>query len=77
MAIDGLAAIAEQTFTDGDDAFVFHFAVFDATPETTDLTDDPGLVDEAIDDVAWHDSLPENTFDRDLYARLLDGERTG
>ncbi|MGQ5517744.1 NUDIX hydrolase [Halococcus saccharolyticus] len=74
VRIDGLAAIAEQTFTDGDDAFVFHFAVFDATPESTALTDDPGLADEAIDDVAWHDSLPENTFDRDLYTRLLDGE---
>lgn len=77
VRIDGLAAIAEQTFTDGDDAFVFHFAVFDATPGGTALTDDPGLADEAIDDVAWHDSLPENTFDPDLYARLLDDERNG
>jgi ADP-ribose pyrophosphatase YjhB (NUDIX family) len=74
VRIDGLAAIAEQTFTDSDDTFVFQFAVFDATPETTVLTDDPGLANEAIDDVAWHRSLPENTFDHDLYARLLDTE---
>jgi ADP-ribose pyrophosphatase YjhB (NUDIX family) len=74
VRIDALAAIAEQTFTDGDDAFVFHFAVFDAIPETTDLTDDPGLTDEAIAEAAWHSSLPANTFDRELYTRLLDGE---
>jgi ADP-ribose pyrophosphatase YjhB (NUDIX family) len=74
VRIHALAAIAEQTFTDGDDAFVFHFAVFDAIPETTDLTDDPGLTDEAIAEAAWHSSLPANTFDRELYARLLDGE---
>ncbi|WP_049898442.1 NUDIX hydrolase [Halococcus agarilyticus] len=73
VRIDGLAAIAEQTFTDGDDAFVFHFAVFEATPESTVLTDDPGLTDEAIAEAAWHGSLPADTFEPDLYARLLDG----
>ena len=74
VRIEGLAAIAEQTFTDGDDAFGFHFAVFAATPGNTILADDPGLADEAIAEAAWHDSLPADTFDRDLYSRLLDGE---
>jgi 8-oxo-dGTP diphosphatase len=72
VRIDGLAAIAEQTFTDGRTSFVFHFAAFDATPESTDLATDPGIGDEPIDDVAWHESLPENTYDRELYSRLLD-----
>ena len=72
VRIDGLAAIAEQTFTDGRESFVFRFAAFDATPERTDVAADPGLADEPIDDVAWHGSLPENAYDRDLYARLLD-----
>lgn len=76
VRIDGLAAIAEQTFTDGRDAFVLRFAVFDATPETTALASDPGLEGETIDDAAWHGSLPADTFDRDLYSRLLDRDRT-
>ena len=74
IAVTGLAAIAEQTFTDGRETFVFHFAVFDATPETTDLATEPGIDGEAIHDVAWHDSLPENTFDREFYTRLLGRE---
>ncbi|WP_435078121.1 NUDIX hydrolase [Halococcus sp. AFM35] len=75
--IDGLAAIAEQTFTDGRESFVFHFAAFDATAESHEVTADPGLEDEPIHDVAWHESLPENAYDRDLYVRLLDRKRGG
>lgn len=75
VRVDGLAAIAKQTFTDGRDSLVFHFAVFDATADTTTLTADPGLDGETIETVAWHESLPENSYDPDLYARLLDRNR--
>ena len=72
VRIDGLAAIAEQTFTDGRESLQFHFAVFDVSAESTSLAANPGVDGEDIDEIAWHDSLPENTYDPDLYGRLLD-----
>ena len=72
IRLDGLAAIATQTFTDGTDSVGFRFAVFDATARDSALAADPGIEGETIDDVAWHASLPAATFDSDLYVRLLD-----
>jgi ADP-ribose pyrophosphatase YjhB (NUDIX family) len=72
--IEGLAAIAEQTFVRRGSAAIyeFQFATFLAEPTSTDprLPDDPD--DDAVDEVAWHASVPKNTFDRDLVERLFD-----
>jgi ADP-ribose pyrophosphatase YjhB (NUDIX family) len=76
VAVRTLAAIAEQTFVHADtgESFEFHFATFWADPVTTTTDDDPGLEDETIHEAVWTGTLPENTFDRDLVARLLDDE---
>jgi ADP-ribose pyrophosphatase YjhB (NUDIX family) len=72
--IEGLAAIAEQTFLrrGSADSYEFRFATFLAEPAdgTPGLPDDPS--DDAVDEVAWHASVPENTFDRGLVERLFD-----
>jgi ADP-ribose pyrophosphatase YjhB (NUDIX family) len=44
----------------------FYFAHYVATPETSALTDDPGLADEDIERAVWAESVPENTVDRDV-----------
>ena len=54
----------------GDDSFEFHFATFFAEPTTTVLAADPGRPGEGIDEAAWRTEVPENTFDRELVARL-------
>lgn len=67
-----LLAVTEQTFVNTADGreFDFRFATFRGLPDGTAVSDDPGIEDEEIAAVAWHDALPENTFDRDLVARL-------
>ena len=72
VEIVGLGAVAEQTFrrAGGDATYMFHFATFLAEPSSTDLTADPGRPDEGIDEVAWRETIPEATFDRDLVVRL-------
>ncbi|PSQ14886.1 NUDIX hydrolase [Halobacteriales archaeon QS_8_69_73] len=72
VEIVGLGAVAEQTFrrAGGDATYAFHFATFLAEPSSTDLTADPGRPDEGIDEVAWRETIPEATFDRDLVVRL-------
>ncbi|WP_129116488.1 NUDIX hydrolase [Halegenticoccus tardaugens] len=72
VEIDGLAAISEQTFVSGDDAFRFHFATFDATPATTEPTEDPGLDGEEITAVEWRETIPADTYDRELVVALLE-----
>ena len=74
IEIDGLAAINEQQFVNADDGrrFEFRFAMFAATPLTTDLAAEPGLEDEDIAAVEWFASLPENTYEPDRYARLFE-----
>ncbi len=76
VSLSGLAGIAEQTFSHQTTAesFVFRFAMFEATPETTDVADDPGLPDESISSVEWHTSVPADTYTRDLVVELL-GQR--
>ena len=72
VEIVGLGAVAEQTFrrAGGDATYAFHFATFLAEPSSTDLAADPGRPDEGIDEVAWRETIPEATFDRDLVVRL-------
>lgn len=76
VEIDGLAAINEQRFVDTENSGRFRlcFAMFDATPTTTELAADPGLDGEDIHAVEWFDSLPETTYDDELYSRLFDRE---
>jgi 8-oxo-dGTP diphosphatase len=72
VEIDGLAAIREKTYVHEGEGrrFDFRFAMFDATPRTTELATDPGLENEDIRAVEWHDSLPKNTYEHDLLTRL-------
>ena len=72
VEITGLGAIAEQTFQrrGGTATFEFYFATFVGRPESTDIAADPGRPSEGIDEAAWHDAIPENTFDRNLVARV-------
>ncbi|MFC7154307.1 NUDIX hydrolase [Halomarina halobia] len=72
VEIDGLAAISEQTFVSGAEAFRFYFATFDATPATTEPPEDPGLDGEDIRAVEWREAIPADTYDRDLVLALLD-----
>lgn len=73
VRIDGLLAVSEQTFVNAADgrAFDFYFATFRGVPDGGTLTDDPGVPDEEIEAVAWHETVPEDTFDRDLVVELL------
>ena len=71
VEVRGLAAVSEQTFRHGGETVDFHFATFEADPLGPATSDDPGLDGEGIDAAAWHDSLPEDTFDRGLVRRLL------
>lgn len=72
VAVDvtGLGAVAEQTFVreGGDESFEFAFATFLAEPISDPEATAPG---PDVDGVAWRDSVPENTFDRDLVVDLL------
>jgi ADP-ribose pyrophosphatase YjhB (NUDIX family) len=74
IEIDGLAAIAEQTFVrrGSSESYEFRFATFVAEPidATPELPHDPD--DDAIEEVRWHASVPAKTFDRDLVERLVD-----
>jgi 8-oxo-dGTP diphosphatase len=72
VEIDGLAAIREKTYVHEGDGrrFGFRFAMFDATPRTTSFAADPGLDEEDIHAVEWLESFPENTYERELLARL-------
>ncbi|MFC7177689.1 NUDIX domain-containing protein [Halosegnis marinus] len=67
-----LLAVTERTFVNAADGreFDFRFATFRGVADDTETSDDPGIDDEGITAVAWHGALPENTFDRDLVARL-------
>jgi len=74
IEITGLAAIAEQTFVraGAEESYEFYFATFLGTPLTRGIDSNPGRPSEGIDEAAWLDEVPENTFDRDLVARLVD-----
>ena len=76
VTVDTLLAVSEQTFVEasGDCEFEFSFATFGATPVAEGLPvpdDDPGLVDEDIVEVRWHDEPPDDAFDRALLLDLM------
>ena len=70
VTVTGLAAISEQTFRHGDDRVAYHFATFEARPEGTTTSDDPGRDGEGIESAAWRSDVPPNTFDVGLVRRL-------
>lgn len=70
IRIEGLAAIVEGTFSNGNDRFTFYFGLFDGTAETTAVAEDPGMDDEEIQAVEWHPTVPEDTYDHELIADL-------
>lgn len=74
VEIDDLLAVSEQSFVNEADgrSFDFYFATFRGIPGDDELTSDPGIPDEEIQAVTWHDTVPENTFDRDLVVELFD-----
>jgi ADP-ribose pyrophosphatase YjhB (NUDIX family) len=65
-------AVVRNVLQHGDAELTFRFAIHRATPETTDLDDDPGLADEEISAVRWAEELPDDTLDRDLLLELLE-----
>lgn len=74
VEITGLGAVVEQTFSNPDgERFEFAFAAFRGVPEHTDLAADPGLTDEAIEAAAWHATLPDDTFQREMVETVVDG----
>lgn len=75
VEVTDLGAIVEQTFRNCEtgETFEFAFAAFSADPDHTRLAADPGLADETIEDVAWHDTLPEDTLQREMVEVVLDG----
>ena len=73
IEIVDLCAIAEQTFVneEHDDSYTFHFATFLGVPDDSSAQT-LGSADPAIDEVAWHERVPSNTFDRELVRRLFE-----
>lgn len=74
VVIDGLAAVAEQTFVHREtgDTREFPFATFLAEPSTAGSRPTPDTSDDRVDEVAWLATPPTNTFDRDLVVHLCD-----
>ncbi|WP_299262324.1 NUDIX domain-containing protein [Halorientalis sp.] len=66
VSVGDLLAVTEVAFDRGDDRLVFQFAHYRATPETTELTNDPGVDGEAIEAVEWLAEVPANTVDREV-----------
>lgn len=71
VEIRGLAAVSEQTFRHGGETLEFYFATFEATPEATATSDDPGRGGEGIEAAEWHSTVPEDTFDAALVRQLF------
>ncbi|MFD1515201.1 NUDIX domain-containing protein [Halomarina rubra] len=76
VEIDGLLAVSEQTFVDAADGreFDYFFATFGASPVAAGHPvpdDDPGLPEETIAEVRWHDTAPEDVLDRDQLVDLM------
>ena len=74
ISIDGLGAIAEQTFVRAgtEETYEFHFATFLGTPRYPDSVTGTEAGDGAIDEVAWRRDVPTDTFDRELVTRLVE-----
>jgi 8-oxo-dGTP pyrophosphatase MutT (NUDIX family) len=74
ISIDGLGAIAEQTFVraGSDETYEFYFATFLGKPEDPDPVADAEPNDGPIDEVSWRRDVPADTFDRELVTRLVE-----
>jgi ADP-ribose pyrophosphatase YjhB (NUDIX family) len=74
IAIEGLGAIAEQTFVRAgtDETYAFCFATFLGSPTGPDRATDARPNDTTIEEVSWRREVPVNTFDRDLVTRLVE-----
>jgi len=72
--IVGLGAVAEQTFRrrGGDATYEFTFLTFVAEPSAPGGAVAVSPADPSIDGAAWLDSVPRDTFDRDLVVRLFE-----
>lgn len=72
-----LAAVTVRTFVHGEESVEFYFATFRATPDGSDVapSTDPGRPGEAVDEAAWHRTVPAATFDRELVVGLRGGDR--
>jgi ADP-ribose pyrophosphatase YjhB (NUDIX family) len=70
IMVEKLAAVTEVTVTDGEREATFFFGTYRGTPESTALASDPGLADEAIETVAWRDSVPADCLDEPLRRRI-------
>jgi ADP-ribose pyrophosphatase YjhB (NUDIX family) len=70
VGVEELLAVSEVTVVHGERSAQFHFGTYRATPETTALTDDPGVDDEGIVEVAWKESIPDAALDADLLRRV-------
>ena len=68
VAPQDLVAVTDVTFRHQStgETTGFYFAHYTATPDTTTLTEDPGLPDEDIEAVTWAASVPADTVDRDV-----------
>nr|WP_282594634.1 NUDIX domain-containing protein [Halomarina salina] len=77
VTVDTLLAVSEQTFVEagGEREFEFSFATFGATPVAEGRptpAEEPGLADEDIVEVRWHETPPDDAFDRALLVDLMD-----
>lgn len=74
VEITGLGAVAEQTFVHRETgaSYEFQFVTFVAQPIDSAAATPEHPDDHAIDEVEWFKAIPEETFDRDLVARLFD-----
>jgi len=66
VTVMDLVAVTEVGFEHGSDRVAFYFAHYTAEPESTALAADPGRDGEGIDDVAWVETVPEGTVDREV-----------
>lgn len=70
VSVDSLAAVTAVTLTHDGAAVDFALAHYTVEPRSTTLADDPGLPDEGIEAVEWHETVPPDATDRDLLVDL-------
>jgi 8-oxo-dGTP pyrophosphatase MutT (NUDIX family) len=70
VSVETLAAVNAVTLRHDGATTAFAFAHYLAQPASTTLADDPGLPDEDIEAVEWHETVPTETIDRELLVDL-------
>lgn len=68
-------AVVEHVVRHEDRWTGFAVGLIEARPESLPLGSDLGVGDEEIDEAGWFESLPAETFQRDLASRVLDRVR--